>query len=173
MPFHAHCPSCKEEYDLVDSLRGKYVVCERCRQSFRAETVRIPPNTQTFPPVESPAPPAALPRVIVPNVAMPSKRPAPPVKTGGSKSAVPVGVIVAVCLLLVRACTTMTKSHTNDPPRPKTPTAVPKALENFNFRMAKDKGLVVVPKNPDESKLPEGWMGKEKGKTGGAEPGKR
>jgi hypothetical protein len=67
----------------------------------------------------------------------------------------------------------MTNSRTSDPPRPKIPAVMPKALENFDFRMAKDKGLVVVPKDPNEPKLPEGWLAKEKGKRDAAETGKR
>jgi hypothetical protein len=76
-------------------------------------------------------------------------------------------------LLLVRACTTMTNSRTNDPPRPKTPAVMPKLLDDAEFRISKDKGLVVVPKNPNEPKLPEGWPGQVKDKNRAAEPGKR
>jgi hypothetical protein len=93
-------------------------------------------------------------------------------KSGTGKSAVPVGVIIAVCLLLVRACTTMTNSRTSDP-RPKTPAVMPKLRDNVEFRMVKDKGLEVVPKNAKDVKPPGGWPGKDAGKSGVAEPSKR
>src|SRR5262245_20685668 len=40
MPIQTHCPSCQTQYTLVDDLAGKYVRCERCRQSFRAGSAR-------------------------------------------------------------------------------------------------------------------------------------
>ena len=38
MSIRARCPSCQTEYTLVDSLRGKYVRCERCHESFQAKS---------------------------------------------------------------------------------------------------------------------------------------
>jgi hypothetical protein len=50
---------------------------------------------------------------------------------------------------------------------------MPKILDDVDFRKMKDKGLVVVPKNPNEPKLPEGWPGRDQEKNRAAEPGKR
>src|SRR6516162_8536109 len=127
MPFHAHCPSCQAEYELVDSLRGKYVVCERCRGSFRAEAARIQPGAETLVPAELTASPGPRPPIAVPNVSMPSARPASPVKSGAGKSAVSLGTVLIACMLLVKAYTTLTRtSHTNHPPRPNTQAPMPK-----------------------------------------------
>jgi hypothetical protein len=34
MPIDAHCPACQAEYNLVDQLAGKRVVCKGCHEAF-------------------------------------------------------------------------------------------------------------------------------------------
>jgi predicted Zn finger-like uncharacterized protein len=47
MPFHTYCPACGHEYELDDSQRGKYVRCQHCPESFRAEPCAAPPAAGT------------------------------------------------------------------------------------------------------------------------------
>jgi predicted Zn finger-like uncharacterized protein len=169
MPIRAHCPNCQADYTLVDSLRDKYVRCERCRQSFRAEVARLeragePPAMTDLPPIQlSPAARGDLPRTVISaGESTPSEAPATRSQRGssvpsrGSRAGFPVG-IVFVLFLVVRACMSLSTSssnnntsrwHTPDPPGVKLP-------DNVQFRLVKDKGIVVIPKENNDAKLPD------------------
>jgi predicted Zn finger-like uncharacterized protein len=163
MPFQAHCPSCQTEYTLVDSLRGKYVLCEHCRQSFRAIPEMLEPSSESPARTELPpfhvTPPTAsnFPRTILNSGEHPVKdfpapprqhRPASPGRVG--KAGFPMG-LVFIAFLAIRACVSLMNSSSHNSTRWDAPNPqVPKIPENFQFRMAKDKGIVVVPQGPND-----------------------
>ncbi len=46
MPVYTICPTCNAGYDLADTLRGKRVICQNCKDAFLVqETVRAPVGT--------------------------------------------------------------------------------------------------------------------------------
>jgi predicted Zn finger-like uncharacterized protein len=170
VPIRARCPSCQTEYTLVDSLRGKYVRCERCHQSFKANPVQQGRDTEAvaltdLPPMEL-TPPAAsgLPITIVNtaedpvrNVERPSQsRPARAPTSGGgggaAKAGLPIGVIF-VAFMALRACTGISNMSSRNEPRWEAP-KLPR--ETIDFRAFKDKAIVPVPNQAKDAKQPEG-----------------
>jgi predicted Zn finger-like uncharacterized protein len=156
MPIRAHCPSCQAQYTLVDSLRGKYVRCERCHQSFRAVPSRLEeqgelPAKVDLPPISlTPPSQAGVPLTIVntgerdaEKIPTPA-RPRPTPSSGAGKAGFPIGVIFLL-FFAIRACTSLTTSHSYDRPRYETPTPVPKFNDKLPFRVVKDKDIVVDP----------------------------
>jgi predicted Zn finger-like uncharacterized protein len=169
MPIRAHCPSCQTEYTLVDSLSGKYVRCERCRQSFRAEPVRLeqteetPPTTAVppvilTPPLQAEVPPTILNRSSQPrtDVSLPRRREPESSGSGVGKAGFPIGIAVVV-FLVIRSCTTMTNiSSNNRPSRWEVPNPpATKLPENLDLRFVKDKDFIVNPKATKDAKPPE------------------
>jgi predicted Zn finger-like uncharacterized protein len=161
MPIRAHCPSCRTEYTLVDSLRGKYVRCEHCHQSFQANPTKQELSGESTAPTNLPplqlTPPESggLPRTIlnagnhpvkdVPRIARPARQ-VNRGSSGAGRAGFPIGIVILVVFGL-RACISLSNSSSlkedrSEPPRHQ----VPKIPQEFDFRFEKEKGILVIPK---------------------------
>jgi len=165
MPIRTHCPSCQSEYSLVDSLRGKYVRCERCHQSFQANSTQqklsgdsgAPTN---LPPIQlTPPETGGWPHTILNAGEHPVKKVAPLTRntrpeansgSGAAKAGFPIGIVLLVVFGL-RACISLSNSSSSKPERWDVPhIQVPKVPENRNFRFEKEKGILVIPKENED-----------------------
>jgi predicted Zn finger-like uncharacterized protein len=124
MPIQTHCPSCQTQYTLVDDLAGKYVRCERCRQSFRASSqAEAPSQSANGTPrvIETPAVPEIPPTIVkTGDRARPSPPPAPVRSSGSSGGAgCSWGGLIFLAFFLIRGCTALTprrNDHSSDYP---------------------------------------------------------
>jgi predicted Zn finger-like uncharacterized protein len=186
MPIRAHCPSCQTEYTLVDSLRGKYVRCEQCHQSFQANPTRQEPSGESpaqtnFPPLQiTPPQSGSMPRTILnagdhpgKNVPLLSREARQETSrgSGAAKAGFPIGVVF-LAFFAIRACISLSNSTLSDrnrwePPR----NQLPRMPDNVIFQNEKERGIVVVPVGKQDGEQPDvplPWFpGKDGGKDGG------
>jgi predicted Zn finger-like uncharacterized protein len=113
MPIQTHCPSCQTEYTLIDNLAGKYVRCERCRQSFRATSqAEAPRQSANGTPriIVTPDVPEIPPAIVkTQDRARPSPPPRP-VRSSGSTggSGCSWGGLIFLAFFLIRGCMALT-----------------------------------------------------------------
>jgi predicted Zn finger-like uncharacterized protein len=186
MAIRARCPSCQSEYTLVDSLRGKHVRCQHCREPFQAVAVKDGRTTEPAPSTELPSfqwtPPAVsgLPRTILNTGGHPVKDvPALPTSPrqsrrssgggGGARVGFPLG-IVFIAVMAIRACVSLSSSSSSNNSRWETPKSqTPNAPGKVGIQFMKDKDIGQVPNQPKGGKaldiIPPWLPGKDKDKT--------
>jgi predicted Zn finger-like uncharacterized protein len=158
MPVCVDCPNCRTEYTLVDSLRGKFVRCERCHQSFQAHPAKRPQKPEPVPPNDLPPfqvlPPATgrLPRTILNTGDHPVKdvEPAPQTRSttgsGTSGAGWPIGLVL-VAFVMIRACSSISNLSSHNPSYREPPRGQFNFREQVDFRAFKDEGVIPVPKD--------------------------
>ena len=167
MPIRAHCPSCQTEYTLVDSLRGKYVRCERCHESFQANPAKQEWSGESTAPTNLPplqlTPPdsGGLPRTILNTGDHPARK-APPItrparretssRSGAGKAGFPIGIVILV-VFGIRACTSLSHLSSSNSDR-REPIRNQLPSEILNRRFDKEKGILVIPKEKKNGNQP-------------------
>lgn len=108
MPIQARCPNCQTDYNLIDALNGKYVVCQQCQQPFRASDMR---QVRTLEPSE--ARPVNIRESAPEPATVPPRKPAAP-RTGWK---IPPAAWVAIVLVGLGVLRGVVRLGQNSPTR--------------------------------------------------------
>lgn len=167
MAIRARCPSCQTEYTLVDSLRGKYVRCERCHQSFQANPAKQEWSGEStastnLPPLQlTPPESGSLPRTILntgdhpvknlPQITRQTRRETSS-GSGMGKAGFPIGIVILV-VFGIRACVSLSNLSSSNPDR-REPFRNQVPSDILNRRFDKEKGILVIPKEKKDGNQP-------------------